>query len=136
MSDWIMLLPSQVFTRIKYGISDKVKTKYKMTDSNFSTESASMSTAVFPFVYVNLLPAVEVGRDLEGISTNGGLFTWQISVIDNQSQSRARDVMAEIYNTMKSMRFEAKQMPSFEDTEDTHTCTARFSRIICSNDIL
>lgn len=136
MSDWIMLLPSQVFTRIKYGISDKVKTKYKMTDSNFSTESASMSTAVFPFVYVKLLPAVETGRDLEGTSTNGGLFTWQISVIDNQSQSRARDVMAEIYSTMKSMRFEAKQIPSFEDTEDTHTCTARFSRIICSNDIL
>lgn len=135
-STWIMLIPSQVFTRIKTEFSEKIKTKYSMTSENFSTTDSQNKKAVFPFVYVNLLPASETGQDLEGSAINGGIFTFQIDVYDNQSQSKAREVMKEVVRIMKSLLFSCNQMPSFDDTDDVKRMTARFQRSIDWNDIL
>ena len=135
-SNWIMMIPSQVFTRIKTEFSEKIKTKYNMTSENFSTTDSQNKKAIFPFVYVNLLPAVEQGMDLEGIDINGGLFTFQIDVYDNQTQARAREVMKEVVRIMKSLLFSCNQMPSFDDTDDVKRMTARFQRSIDWNDIL
>lgn len=135
MSDWIMLLPSVVFSRIKGEFSEEIKIEYGITGSNFSTTDSSNKKAVFPFVYVHLLPAVEEGQTLDGETVNGGLFTFQIDVYDNQLQNRARPVMGEIVRIMKSMRFQIVAMPEFE-SGDTHRCTARFRRAIADNDVL
>lgn len=107
-----------------------------MTSENFSTTDSQNKKAVFPFVYVNLLPASETGNDLEGDTINGGIFTFQIDVYDNKTQARAREVMTEVVRIMKSMRFLVNQMPSFDDTEDVKRMTTRFQRIIGSGDIL
>lgn len=135
MSDWIMLLPSVVFSRIKGEFSEEIKTSYGMTGSNFSTTDSSNKKAVFPFVYVHLLPAVEEAQTLDEASVNGGLFTFQIDVYDNQSQNRARKVMGEIVRILKSMRFNIIAMPELE-SGDTHRCIARFRRTIGSGDVL
>lgn len=135
-STWIMQLPSIVFTRIKTEFSEKIKTKYNMTSENFSTTDSQNKKAVFPFVYINLLPASETGQDLEGSAINGGIFTFQIDVYDNQSQSKAREVMKEVVRIMKSLLFSCNQMPSFDDTDDVKRMTARFQRSIDWNDIL
>lgn len=135
MSDWIMLLPSVVFSRIKGEFSKEIKTEYGMTGSNFSTTDSSNKKAVFPFAYVHLLPAVEEAQTLDEISINGGLFTFQIDVHDNQSQNRARRVMGEMVRIMKSMRFNIIAMPELE-SGDTYRCTARFRRTIGSGDVL
>lgn len=135
MSEWIMLLPSAVFSRIKGEFSKVIKTEYEMSDSNFSTTDSSNKKAVFPFVYVHLLPAMENAFDLERTTVNGGLFTFQIDVYDNQTQYRTRKVMGEIIRIMKRMRFDIVAMPETE-TKDTHRITARFRRNISKKDIL
>ena len=139
-ADWVMMLPSSVFTRIKVKMPKELKsgnTTIKLTSSNFSTVGSSNTSAVFPFIYVQSLSATEQGRDLEGMNINGALFTFQIDVIDNKSQSNARVVMTEIIKIMKSMRFEIIAMPAFEGTQDnTHRMTARFRRLMGANDIL
>lgn len=134
--EWVMYLQSKIFSRIKNEFSDKIKTKYDMTSSNFSTVGSNSTPAVFPFVYVQILPALERARDLTGTAINAGLFTFQIDVIDNKSQTRAREVAFEILRIMKGMRFEVTAMPSFEDTKDTHRSTARYRRHIGSGDKL
>ena len=136
MADWTDRISSIVFTRIKNEFSNSLKTKYKMTDKNFSTVGSSDTPAVFPFVYVQLLPSVEQGQDLDGTSINAGLFTFQIEVTDNQSQTRAKDVMSEIKRIMKSMRFTVQCTPTLEDTKDTHRAIMRCNRLIGSGDIL
>lgn len=137
MSDWIMFIQSFVFERIKTEFSEEIKTQYSMTGANFSTISKSVSSAVFPFVYVHLLPAVETGADLNGTTVNAGIFTFQIDVYDNRFQDRARNVMGEIIRIMKTMRFQITAMPEIESIEeDEHRATARFQRIIGSGDIL
>lgn len=136
MADWTDRIPSKVFTRIKNEFSSTLKTKYKMTNSNFSTVGSSDTPAVFPFVYVQLLPSAEQGQDLEGTTINAGLFTFQIEVTDNQTQARAKDVMSEIKRIMKSMRFTVQPTPDIQDTKDTHRAIMRCNRIIGFWDIL
>ena len=136
MADWTDRISSMVFTRIKNEFSSSLKTKYKMTSSNFSTVGSSDTPAVFPFVYVQLLPSTEQGQDIEGNEINAGLFTFQIEVTDNQTQARARDVMSEVKRIMKSMRFIVQPTPTLEDTKDTHRAIMRCNRRIGSDDIL
>ena len=136
MADWTDRISSIVFTRIKNEFSSTLKTKYKMTSGNFSTVGSSDAPAVFPFVYIQLLPSVEQGQDIEGNTINAGLFTFQIEVTDNQTQARAKDVMSEVKRIMKSMRFTVQCTPTLEDTKDTHRAIMRCKRIIGSCDIL
>ena len=136
MADWTDRISSVVFSRIKNEFSSTLKTKYKMTDSNFSTVGSSDTPAVFPFVYIQLLPSTEQGQDIEGNTINAGLFTFQIEVTDNQTQARAKDVMSEIKRIMKSMHFTVQPTPDIQDTKDTHRAIMRCNRIIGSCDIL
>ena len=136
MADWADRISSVVFTRIKNEFSGSLKTKYKMTSSNFSTVGSSDTPAVFPFVYIQLLPSTEQGQDIDGNTINAGLFTFQIEVTDNQTQARAKDVMSEVKRIMKSMRFTVQCTPTLEDTKDTHRAIMRCNRIIGSDDIL
>ena len=136
MADWTDRISSIIFTRIKNEFSSTLKEKYKMTSSNFSTVGSSDTPAVFPFVYIQLLPSTEQGQDLEGTTINAGLFTFQIEVTDNQSQARAKDVMSEVKRIMKSMRFTVQCTPTLEDTKDTNRAVMRCNRIIGSCDIL
>lgn len=136
MADWTDRISSVVFTRIKNRFSSSLKAKYKMTSSNFSTVGSSDTQAVFPFVYIQLLPSTEQGQDIEGNTINAGLFTFQIEVTDNQTQARAKDVMAEVKRIMKAMRFTVQTTPDIQDTKDTHRAIMRCNRRIGSNDIL
>ena len=136
MADWTDRISSVVFSRIKNEFSSSLKASYKMKDENFSTVGSSDTPAVFPFVYIQLLPSTEQGQDIEGNTINAGLFTFQIEVTDNQTQARAKDVMSEIKRIMKSMRFTVQCTPTLEDTKDTHRAIMRCNRIIGSGDIL
>lgn len=135
MSDWIMLVPSVVFTRIKSDFSSDIKSEYGMTGSSFSTTDSSNKKAIFPFVYVKSMGGSEQGRTLDGQTINGGMFTFQIDMYDNQSQQRVRKVAGEVVRIMKSMGFEVVSMPDFEYS-DVHRCTTRFRRVIGANDKL
>ena len=136
MADWTDRISSVVFSRIKNEFSSSLKEKYKMKDENFSTVGSSDTPAVFPSVYIQLLPSSEQGQDIEGNTINAGLFTFQIEVTDNQTQERAKDVMSEVKRIMKSMRFTVQCTPTLEDTKDTNRAIMRCNRIIGSCDIL
>lgn len=130
MNEWILMVPLKVFTRLKTEFSQTIKTQYGMTDNNFSTVNNNGAEAVFPFVFLNALPGEEVGMDLQGDAINGGLFSFQIDVYDNKSQSRSRKVMAEVVRVMKSMGFEIVAMPNFENVNEPFRMVVRFRRII------
>lgn len=134
---WVMTIPSIVLTRIKNEFSSSLKTKYKIESKNFSTVGSSDTPAVFPFIYLQNLEPTETGTDLEATNINGGIFSFQIDVTDNQSQSRAKEVMTEILRIMKKMGFQCKPMPSFDNSsKDVYRMVARFRKNIDENDIL
>lgn len=130
-NEWLSLVGSMVVTKIKNQFSEVILNNYKMDrTANFSTVGSNNTPAVFPFVYIQMLPAVEQARDLEGNTVNAGLFTFQIDVTDNQYQQNANTVAFEILRIMKGMGFEISAMPSFEDTNGIHRCTARYKRML------
>ena len=130
----MLKVESIVFTRIKGKLPQNLKTKYK--DLSFTTSNKVQATAKFPNVYVHLLPAVEKGQDLEGLTINGGLFTFQIEVTDSQSQNIADEVMQGVVTIMKSMRFEVMAFPEFRNTDSAYRSVARFRRVIGNGDTL
>ena len=135
--EWVTRIPNKIFTRVKAEFSKKIKTKYKMTVSNFSTVGSSDTPAVFPFVYIQQLDPMETGEDLEGTTINGGLFTFQIDVTDNKKQENAKEVMTEVMRIMKTMGFKCKSLPFFDSSANgVFRMTARFRRSIDENDIL
>lgn len=135
MSEWVMLIPLKVFTKLKQDFSQTIKNEYDMSDLNFSRVDNTNKSAAFPFVYFQGLPPSELGRDFNGTSINGALFTFQVDVTDSQTEQRVRKVMTEVLRIMKNMGFEVIAIPSFESTQDnTHRMTARFRRIIGAND--
>lgn len=129
MSEWITKLPLKIFTTIKTQFSQTIKDSFGMTDDNFSTVGSSDTLAVFPFVRFQILPGNEQGQTFETNEFEAGLFSFQIDVFDNKTQSSARNVMTEIVRIMKIMGFRVNQMPSFEDTKDVHRMTARFQKV-------
>ena len=135
MNDWIMLVPSVVFSRIKSEFSPDLQTEYEMSASNFSSTDSNNKKAVFPFVFVKAMGSREEGQTLDGDSINAGTFSFQVDVFDNKTQQRARKVMGEVVRIMKAMRFDIVTIPEFENTTDTHRMTARFRRAIGNKDI-
>ena len=133
MSEWYMMIPLMVFTRLKQNFSQTTKDAYKMTDKNFSTVGSSDTPAVFPFVYFKTLPASEVGSTFE-VGVNGGNFGFQIEVTDNKTQSNARNVMKEVSRIMVDMGFKAQGFGEFQDTKDTHRTISRFQKVIGANE--
>lgn len=135
--EWVSNIQTKVQGRIKDEFSASIKKKYKMTDNNFSTIGSDTNDPVFPFVYLQMLPALEQGRDLEGTSINAGLFAFQIDITDNsKTREKIQNVTYEVLRIMKGMGFEVTAMPIFEDTTDTHRSTARYRRLIGSGDAI
>lgn len=132
---WDDLIPSTVFTRVKTNFSDSLKTKYKMTDKNFSTVGSSDTPAAFPFIGVQLISMNEISNDLDGDTIPAVMCGFQIDVTDNQSDSRASEIAREVKAIMKTMRFNCKKQPSQSD-KGIYRQTYRCSRKIGSNDIL
>ena len=131
--EWVLNLQSIIFSRVKNETTESLKKKYP--EIRFTTSEKSETTPRFPNELIKQIGSVEQGQTLDGTTVNGGLFTFQIDVYDNQSQNRARQVMGEIVRIMKTMRFSIVAMPEFESS-DTHRCTARFRRVIGASDIL
>lgn len=136
-ADWVFLVETNVYTRIVTEFSASKKEDYRMKNDNFSTVGSSDTPPVFPFVYIQLLPSAEIGKTCEVQDRNGGLFTFQIDVTDNQSKGRALDVAKEVDRIMAKMGFTAKQFPT-ADTEEkgTYRAIARYTKAIAENDTL
>lgn len=123
-----------VFSRIKAILTSKLKTKYP--NISFTTSDKVKDKPKFPNVYVHILGSQETGEDLENNTINGVLATFQIETTDNETQTRAKEVMNETIKIMKSMRFSIVSMPEFQNTDTAYRCVARCRRIIGNLDVL
>lgn len=133
--EWIDRVPSVIFTRVKNTFSKKIKSKYKMTNNNFSSSDSNDNDAVFPFVKIDVVDITENAEDLEGTTINGALFSVQIDVTDNQSSTRTNEVASEVTRTLKKMSFRLIGKNK-TDINKLHRITLRFRRSIDENDTL
>lgn len=127
-------LESQVFSRVKYGFSERIKKKYP--DLNFTTVDKTSTKPKFPTVYVHLMPSNSIGDTLEGKEIEGVSSTFQVDVTDNDSKNRAEEVAKEVQRIMVSMGFKPRPMPYFESSDSTFRSIAKYYRGIGDEDVL
>lgn len=133
-NDWAIDLENTVTALVKAKTLTQLKKTYpKIVITNKGENSGQ---AVFPTVYIHLLPAVEQGQTLDGQTVNALLATFQVDVTTNTNKSDCRKVMAVITDTFKTMRFQGTSMPEFSISNKVHKSTARFRRMIAANDRL
>ena len=133
MSDnsWAYDLGTVVFSIVKAKAKPKLESKYPTI--YFTSNGKKLSDAIFPTVYIHR--TAERGADLEGLSINATLETFQVDVFTNTSQSDVGRIMSVVADVFKEMRFKVIALPEFNEG-DTYRSTARFQRVIGANDSL
>lgn len=131
---WFSRITTTVFTRIKSIVNKKLKSTYP--DLNFTTSDKSSTDPKFPTVYINRMPGMEKGQDLDGSTVNAMLVTFQVEVTDNISDTRALEVADECCAVMKSMRFQLVGEPVPDNSNGKFRNIARYQRIVGYNDTL
>lgn len=129
---------STVFTNIYDAImNSELATEYDLSDDNFSTIDTLGTEPIFPFIYVCLLPGVEEMQDLNNTTINGGTFTLQIRVTDNEDTVKVKNLMDKIVEVMKGMRFNVVATPEFNSSSSSiYNQVARFRRLIANGETL
>lgn len=135
MSDnsWAYDIGTVVFSIVKTKAKPKLESKYPTI--YFTSNGKKLSDAIFPTVYIHRMAAAERGADLEGLSINATLETFQVDVFTNTNQSDVGRIMSVVADVFKEMRFKVVALPEFNEG-DTYRSTARFQRIIGANDSL
>lgn len=124
---WTSKVQSKVFTKVTDEFSADLKSKYNMTDANFSAVDSNNKKSVFPFVFIKQISPYEIPTDLERHTINLATFTFQIDCYDNQSQQRVRNVADEVLRIMKKYQFTCQQIPVYESENGVHRAIARYT---------
>ena len=130
---WVNDIESIVFTRVRVGCENRLKTKYPNID--FTTSTKERKEPKFPTVYVHMMNSQEIGRTLDGKHVNGVNATFQIEVTDNTRQYNADFVADAVCDVMKEMMFEIVGTPYVDESNPSvYRNVARFRRPIGASD--
>ena len=128
------LLDDMVFTRLVNYVQDNLLDPI-LDDENFTMlDKADSDTSLFPCIYLNNIVATETAYDLEREAINGGLFTYQVRVISNESRNENKKIMTAVAKAMKSMGFRATSLPLSYSNNNLYVSYSRWQREIDEGD--
>jgi len=133
---WASERRNEIYTLIKHRAKNNLVTKYP--DIYFTQDDEQIVETQLPTVYINSLSGAEIARTIEGKTTNGFLFDYEIKVTvgKKQSQLAAEEVIWEVGSQFKKMGFWYLQSPSFirSNNAAVQQIVARMRRNICASD--
>lgn len=133
---WASERRNEIYTLIKHRAKNNLVTKYP--DIYFTQDDEQIVETQLPTVYINSLSGTEIARTIEGKTTNGFLFDYEIKVTvgKKQGQLAAEEVIWEVCSQFKKMGFWYLQSPSFirSNNAAVQQIVARMRRNICAND--
>lgn len=128
------LLDDMVFTRLVEYVEENLLDPI-LDDENFTMlDKVDSDTSLFPCIYLNNIVATETAYDLEREAINGGLFTYQVRVISNESRNENKKIMRAVANAMKSMGFRATSLPLSYSNNNLYVSYSRWQREIDEGD--
>lgn len=129
---WFTELENKFYTRIKYQLKDRSEAPFPKL--NCTTVNQVSTPSKFPTLYLHELKPVEMGSDLYGKQIAALLYTLEIQVYSNVSETDAKEIMAQVIAEMKKMSFEVREFPDVSTNNKISTAIARFRRIIAYAD--
>lgn len=134
-NDWVYSIESKIFTIVKTRLNTALSSTYP---NLLVTQQQKLSEEPkFPTVYIQMLDSLEVGSDLDNLTINGILATFEIHITVSKSQgmSGLRKVQAAVTDNFKKLRFNMVTRGEFtRETDDTYTSISRFRRVIGGNE--
>lgn len=133
---WVSERRNEIYTLIKHRAKTNLVSKYP--DIYFTQDDEQIIETKLPTIFINGLSGAEIARTIEGKTTNGMLFDYEIKVTvgKKQGQAAADEVMWEVCSQFKKMGFWYLQSPSFirSNNAAVQEMVARMRRNICAND--
>lgn len=134
-NDWVYSIESKIFTIVKTRLNTALSSTYP---NLLVTQQQKLSEEPkFPTVYIQMLDSPEVGSDLDNLTINGILATFEVHITVSKSQgmSGLRKVQAAVTDNFKKLRFNMVTRGEFtRETDDTYTSISRFRRVIGGNE--
>ena len=134
-NDWVYSIESKIFTIVKTRLNTALLSTYP---NLLVTQQQKLSEEPkFPTVYIQMLDSPEVGSDLDNLTINGILATFEVHITVSKAQgmSGLRKVQAAVTDNFKKLRFNMVTRGEFtRETDDTYTSISRFRRVIGGNE--
>lgn len=131
---WASDIEDTIFTILQVKLNTALLTEYPGLLVTQSDKYESM--AQFPSVYFHQIGNVEKGMDLSQESINAVMFTIQVDITTNTSQTDAKKVANETLKVLKDLGFIITTLPIFDNTDSTYRMYLRARRIYGQNDII
>jgi len=133
---WASERRNEIYTLIKHRAKKNLVTKYPKI--YFTQNDELIVETQLPTVFINGLPGTEIAKTIEGKTTNGFLFDYEIKVTvgKEQGQVAAEEVIWEVCSQFKKMGFWYLQSPAFISSNNAavQQIVARMRRNIGASD--
>ncbi len=133
---WANERRNEIYTLIKHRAKTNLVSKYPQI--YFTQDDEQIVETMLPTVYINVLSGAEIAKTLEGKTTNGFLFDYEIKVTVGKEQGHvaADEVIFEVCSQFKKMGFWYLQSPSYIRSTNAavQQIAARMRRNICASD--
>ena len=130
---WVADILTSIFTKLEYGLVSKQDAPYP--DLNCNIESENVVPTTFPTLYLQELPPVETGQDLDNIDTPFVIYTVQMNVWA-RSEQECKDISYSAITEMKKMRFNTTAFPDIQTRDNVSYGVIRMRRTIGDGDSL
>lgn len=137
-TDWVYSIESKIYTIVKTRLEKALKTTYPkllVTQQQKLNDDTNL-----PSVYIKMLDSPEIGSDLDNLTVNAMLVTFEVHTTiaksgTNNGMSGLRKVASAVLDNFKKLRFNMVMRGEIaKETTDTFTMISRFRRVIGANE--
>lgn len=130
-TDWVFNIESKIYTIVKTRLTNALKDVYPKL--LITQQQRLNDDTQLPVIYIKMLDSPEIGADLDGVTVNAMLVTFEthITVSKDSGLSGLRKISASVLENFKKLRFQmATRGEITRETSDTYTTISRYNRVI------
>jgi len=137
-NDWVFDIEPKIYTIVKTRLEKSLKTTYPkllVTQEQKLNDETSL-----PSIYIKMLDSPEVGSDLDNLTVNAMLITFEVHITvakdgTNNGLTGLRKISKYVLDNFKKLRFNMVSRGEItRETSDTYKSIARFRRTIGGNE--
>jgi len=137
-TDWVYSIESKIYTIVKTRLEKSLLTTYPnllVTQQQKLNDNTNL-----PSVYIKMLDSPEIGSDLENVTVNAMMVTFEVHTTiaksgTNNGMGGLRKLASAVLENFKKLRFNMVTKGELtKETSDTYTMISRFRRVIGGNE--
>lgn len=134
MDEWFNQIESNVYSQLEYMLKGKADAPFP--NLYMTTVSQEVKEPDLPAMRVHELNPVETGQDLDNVTVNAVMSTFEIQAWSNQGESHCKAILTKAVTEMKRMRFNIIMLPTTTTSNGLAWGVFRARRVIGAGDTL